>query len=65
MSIRKYFNKACKEFGLEHYATIAIGHILDAYRNGAIQFKEGVRKAQQIYDTTIEEIQRLYEEIEG
>jgi len=56
MSIRRYFNKACKELGLEHPTTIAIGHILDDYRKGIISFQYGVTKAKRIYDNTIAEI---------
>ena len=54
MSIRGYFNKACRELGLEHKATISIGHLLEAYRKGILTFREAVTRAKYIYNKAIE-----------
>lgn len=56
MSIRRYFNKACKGLGLEHPATIAIGHVLDEYRRQLISFRDGVTKAKKLYDNAMARI---------
>ena len=55
MSIRRYFNKACKELGLEHRATLAIGHILDKYRKGTYTFTEALSRARYEYNKAIGE----------
>lgn len=55
MSIRRYFNKACKELGLEHRATLAIGHILDKYRRDIYTFTEALSRARYEYNKAIGE----------
>ena len=55
MSIRQYFNQACKRLGLEHKATLAIGRLLERYRNGAITFTEALSRARYIYNKAIGE----------
>lgn len=50
MQARDIFDKACRDLGLEHPATIAIGKYIDAYRCDAIDYATTNKRCKEIYD---------------
>ena len=54
--IRIYFNNACTTLGLEHPATIEIGHYIDMYKSGRVGYEWAVQRAAIVYHNAIKEL---------
>lgn len=52
-TVRDYFNMACRDLGLEHPATIGIGHNIEAAREGRILWGQAADNAKIIYAKAI------------
>ena len=50
MQAKDIFNKACRDLGLEHPSTIAIGRYIDAYYCRAIDYATVNKKCKEIYE---------------
>lgn len=50
MQARDIFDKAYRDLGLKHPATIAIGKYIDAYRCGAIDYATTNKRCKEIYN---------------